>query len=129
MTHYINDLKRQIERILHWESSSHWRLRDFVLLSERILAHTNCWVEPHDLQTFWRSSEATPGLLDALAQFADYTDWADFCDRNQVSAMVPVKPDAFHAPKREVPMRWVIVLCWLSVVAAVAVGILLIWKR
>ena len=129
MTSYTNDIKRQIERILHWEPSSHWRPRDFMQLSERVLAHTNCWVEPHDLQTFWRSSEATPGLLDALAQFADYTNWADFCDRNQVGEMVPVRVNAFHSPKREIPAQWVTIIWWFSIVMAVAVGILLVWKR
>jgi hypothetical protein len=129
VTPYTNDLKQQIERILRWEQSSHWRLRDFVQLSERVLAHTNCWVEPHDLQTFWRSSETTPALLDALAQFADYIDWTDFCSRNQMSEMVPVKPNAFHAPNWEISKRWVIILCWLSVLAALLVGALLVWKQ
>lgn len=129
MTRPANDLKQQIERILNWGPSSHWRERDFAQLSEQVLAYTNCWVESHDLQTFWRSSVATPGLLDALAQFADYTDWADFGDRNQVGEMTPVEADAFHAPMWEIPMRWVVVICWLSVLASVIVGVLLVWKR
>ena len=123
------DLKHQIERIVNWGPSKHWRLRDFAELSQQIMARTDRWVESHDLQTFWRSSVATPGLLDALAQFADYFDWADFCDRNQVGEMTPLEADAFHAPMWEIPMRWVIIICWLSVLASVIVGVLLVWKR
>ena len=144
-----DDLKEQVERILRWEPSSHWRLRDFATLSEQILARTNCWVEAHDLQAFWRSSvampgastgaperpgestpgESTPGLLDALAQFADYADWDDFCDRNQVGEMVPTQADFFHAPLWEIPTRWVVVIGWLAVGASAAVALLLVYKR
>lgn len=128
------DLKYQVERILRWEPSAHWRLRDFATLSERVMAHTNCWVEAHDLQAFWHSSvatpgESTPGLLDALAQFADYADWDDFCDRNQVGEMVPTQANYFHAPLWEIPPRWVAVIIWLAVGASVAVAFLLVHKR
>lgn len=123
------DLKCQIERILRWEPSSHWRLQDFATLSQQVLTRTNCWVEAHDLQAFWRSSVATPGLLDALAQFADYTDWNDFCARNQTGEMVPAQASYFHAPLWEVPTRWVGVIGWLAVVVSAAVALLLVWKR
>ena len=129
MSQHTTDLKQQIERILNWGPPSHWRERDFAQLSEQVLAYTNRWVESHDLQIFWRSSVATPGLLDALTQFADYADWGDFCDRNQVGEMIPAKVDAFHAPMWEVPTRWVVILCWLSVLASALVGALLVWKR
>lgn len=129
MTRYTDDLKQQIERILRWEPSSHWRLRDFVSLSELVVARTNQWVEAPDLEQFWRSSLTTPGLLNALAQFADYDDWDDFCVRNQVGEMVPAKADAFHSPKREIATRWVIIICWFSVIASVLIGILLVWKH
>ncbi len=129
MNPHLADLKYQIERILRWEPSSHWRPRDFMHLSEQVLAHTNCWVEAHDLQTFWQTSVATPGLLDALAQFADYAGWEDFCNRNSIGEMVPSRPNAFHAPMWEIPMRWVFVICWLAVLASIIVGLLLMWKR
>ncbi|GAB3546515.1 hypothetical protein [Spirosoma fluminis] len=127
-TAYINDLKYQIERILRWEPSQYWRHRDFTLLSEQIMAHTNCWVEAHDLELFWQKSVTTPGLLDSLAQFVDYVDWLDFCARNQIGEMIPLRPDAFHAPMWEIPMRWVILICWLSVLASVLICILLLRK-
>ncbi len=127
---HSDDLKYQVERILRWEPSVHWRPRDFVQLSERVLGHTNQWVEAHELEQFWRSSaDVTPALLDALAQFADYAGWDDFCDRNQVGEMIPTQVDYFHAPMWEIPMRWVIVICWLAVLASVAVAVLLVWKR
>ncbi|MFD2574042.1 hypothetical protein ACFSUS_25625 [Spirosoma soli] len=130
MTRHANDLKYQIERILHWEPSEYWRLCDFTILSEQIMAHTDQWVEAQDLQRFWRSSaHATPALLNALARFADYADWYDFCARNQIGEMIPTQPDFFHAPMWEIPMQWVIVLCWLSVVASILVSILLVYKR
>ena len=129
MSRHTDDLKHQIERILRWESSAHWRPRDYRYLSERVMAHTNHWVEAHDLQQFWTSSVATPGLLDALAQFADYHSWEDFCFRNQVGEMVPVKADAFHSPRREIPARWITLIWWVSVLIAIGVGLLLVWKR
>ena len=129
MVRHANDLKYQVERILRWEPSDYWRLVDFAVLSGQILAHTNRWVEAHDLQTFWQSSVATPGTLDALAQFADYVDWLDFCACNQTEEMVPVTPNAFHVPLWEIPERWIIRICWLSVLVSAVVVALLLWKR
>lgn len=130
MNQYASDLKYQIERILHWEPAEYWRLADFEVLSNQIMAHTNQWVEAHDLQQFWRSSaHATPALLNALARFADYADWDDFCNRNQVGEMIPTRPDFFHAPLWAIRAQWMIWILWLSVLASVLVGILLVWKR
>jgi hypothetical protein len=126
---HIIDLKRQTERILNWEPSSHWRAKDFALLSKHVLMHTNCWLEAHDLQLFWQTSVTTPGLLDALAQFADYADWDDFCARNVAGEMVPLKPNYFHRPHWEVPDRWMVWILWGAVLASVAVGALLWWRR
>lgn len=131
MTRYTDDLKQQIERILRWESSLHWRLRDFVRLSELILSHTRRHVEARDLQTFWKSSVVpSPVFLDALACFADYTDWDDFCARNYYGSVeIDDETEMLHAPMWEIPIRWVLLICWFSVIASVVVGILLIWKR
>lgn len=129
MSRPADDLKRQVERILRWEASVHWQRRDFAELSEQVMAYTGCWVEAHDLQAFWRMSVATPGLLDALAQFADYADWTDFGVRNRVGEMIPTKPNFFHAPMWDVPARWVPLIWALSAAAAAGLGALLIWKR
>ncbi|GAB4031322.1 hypothetical protein [Spirosoma gilvum] len=130
MNQQAQELKRQIERILHWEPSSHWRLRDFVHLSQLIFSHTHHELNVDDLQAFWQSSEfPSKSFLDTLTQFIDYEGWDDFCDRNQVSEMVPIKPDAFHARSWEIPARWIIIICWLSVVLSIAVAMLLIWRR
>jgi hypothetical protein len=127
---YAIDLKYQIERILRWEPAEYWRLKDFEMLSDQIMAHTNHWVEAHDLQQFWRSSaHATPALLDALARFADYDGWDDFCDRNQVGEMIPTQPDFFHTPMWAITAPWMVWILWLSVLASVIVGILLVWKQ
>lgn len=130
VTPYTDDLKQQIERILHWEPSSHWQLRDFRHLSERMFSHTRQHVEAHDLQAFWKSSVvSSPVFLDALARFADYRDWDDFCSRNFYGSVETDDAEIFHAPMWEIPMRWVILICWLSVIASVVVGVLLVWKR
>ena len=131
MTQHANDLKQQIERVLHWEQSSHWRLRDFVQLSELIRKHINQNVDAKDLQAFWQSPDSTSTfLLDTLAQFVDYVDWSDFCTRNFYGVMeADEETQLLHAAMWEIPTRWVIVLCWLSVIASVVVGILLVWKR
>ena len=131
MTRYTDDLKQQIERILHWEPSSHWRWRDFVRLSELVLSHTLQYVDAHELQTFWKSSVVTsPGFLDALARFADYGDWDDFCARNFYGSVeTDDETEGLHAPMWEIPTRWVILICWLSVMASVLVGVVLVWKR
>ncbi len=131
MTRHTNDLKQQIERILHWEQPSHWRFRDFEFLSQLVFARTHRRVDALDLQAFWESS-AIPSqpFLDSLACFADYTDWDDFCIRNFYGV---VETDdeivTLHARHWEIPVQWVIVICWLSVLASVLVGILLVWKR
>ena len=125
-----DDLKYQVERILRWEPSSHWQPGDFLHLSKRVMAHTNQWVEAHDLQQFWQSSaDATPALLDALAQFADYAHWDDFCDRNRIGEMVPTQADYFYAPVWQIPAPWVRVIFYLSVLASVVMSMLLWWKR
>lgn len=131
MTRHTDDLKQQVERILHWEPSSHWRLRDFEQLSDRILAHTRQLVSPRDLQTFWHSSVAqSPMLLDTLARFADYTDWTDFCARNAYGTVDHDDETGLtHASGWEIPTRWVVVICWLAVVLSVLVVILLAYKR
>lgn len=128
---YTDDLKQQIERILLWEPSSHWRLRDFMRLSEQIHTYTRQSVEARDLQAFWKSSAImSPGFLDALARFADYADWEDFYSRNQYGVVeADDETELLHAPMWEIPIRWVIVICWLSVIASVIVGVLLVWKR
>lgn len=131
MIQHADDLKYQIERILHWEPSSHWRLRDFVSLSELVQTRTQQPLEARDLQAFWQSSVMpSPTVLNTLASFADYTDWDDFCRRNAYGTVETDDEAAlFHAPMWEIPVRWVVLICWLSVLAAVAVGILLVWKQ
>lgn len=131
MTRYTSDLKQQIERILNWGPSKHWRLRDFSDLSQQVLAHTGEHVDARDLQTFWQSSvDPSPYLLDALARFADYSGWTDFCTRNFYGVVeADDETMKLHAPMWEIPMRWVIVICCLSVLASVIVGVLLVWKR
>ena len=131
MKRYTDDLKQQIERVLRWESSSHWRPRDFVHLSELVLTHTHQHVDAHELQVFWQSSAvSSPVFLDTLACFIDYTDWDDFCTRNFYGVVeVDDETEILHAPMWEIPIRWVIAICWFSVIASVVIGILLIWKR
>jgi hypothetical protein len=69
-------------------------------------------------------------LLDSLARFADYDGWTDFCTRNFYGVVeADDETMKLHAPMWEIPMRWVIVICWLSVLASVVVGVLLVWKR
>ncbi|GAB4042459.1 hypothetical protein [Spirosoma jeollabukense] len=130
MTRHTNDLKQQIERILHWEQSSHWRSRDFVHLSELIFTHTNQHVDARDLQLFWTSSSIpSQFLLDTLACYADYADWDDFCRRNFYGEVdADDEMTTLHAPMWEIPMKWVIVICWFSVLASILVAILLVLK-
>lgn len=130
MNQHFHELKRQIERILHWEPSSHWRLRDFVHLRDLVLSQTNHELNVDDLQAFWQLSEVpSKAFLDTLTHFIDYEGWDDFCHRNQVSEMVPVRPDAFHVRSWEIPARWIIIICWLSVMVSIVVAILLIGHR
>ena len=127
-----NDLKQQIERILGWEQSSHWRLRDFETLGQLVFNHTRRPIDVHDLQRFWRSSDKIDrDFLDTLACFADYHDWADFRSRNSYGS-VEVADDevrVLHAPMWEIPMRWVVLICWLSVIASIVVAVSLVWKQ
>ncbi|WP_080053762.1 hypothetical protein [Spirosoma aerolatum] len=130
MDQQTQELKRQIERILHWEPSSHWRLRDFVHLRDLVFSQTNQELNVDDLQAFWQVSEIPSiAFLDTLTHFIEYEGWGDFCHRNQVSEMVPVRPDAFHARSWEIPTRWIIIICWLSAIASIVVSILLIRHR
>ena len=131
MTQYTDDLKQQVERILRWESSSHWRLRDYRHLSERIHEYTHQRVDAQDLQSFWQSSLViSPILLDTLARFADYADWEDFRTRTTYGAVQDdEETQILHAPMWEIPVRWVVVICWFSAFASVAVGVLLVCKR
>lgn len=131
MTRQINDLKQHVERILHWEQPSHWRFRDFETLSQLVYNHTHQRVEAQDLQAFWQSSSIpSQSFLDTLADFADYKDWNDFCARNFYGEVeVDEETNVLHAPMWEIPMRWVIVICWLSVIASILVAVLLVWKQ
>ncbi len=131
MNQYTADLKQQIERILNWGPSKHWRARDFADLSRHVRAHTGEHIDAHDLQAFWRSSGKTsPVLLSSLARFADYDDWDDFCTRNFYGVVESDDETALtHEPMWEIPTRWILVICWLSVLASVIVGVLLVWKR
>ena len=130
MIRHANDLKHQIERLPDWEPAEHWQLPDFVFLSQRVMDYTNCWVEAADLQLFWQSSVTTPGLLDALAQFADHTDWNDWCTHNHVERLVPNREVPWlYNTRWEMPNAWVVWVLWLSGLLSVAVGALLLWKR
>lgn len=130
MIRYTDDIKYQIERILHWEPSSHWQLRDFVQLSERIQARTEHHIDAHDLQTFWRSSTvSSPIVLDALACFADYISWDDFLERNSYGRVEDDDTVSTRLPVWEIPSSLVVFLCWLSVVASLLVSLLLVWKQ
>ena len=131
MTSHTSDLKQQIERVLHWEQSSHWRARDFAFLSNLVFRYTQQRVDAQSLQTFWQSSVAPPlDSLDTLARFVDYDDWDDFCTRNFYGV---VEDDdelvSLHAPMWEIPVRWVVAICWFAVVASVLVAALLVWKH
>ena len=131
MTRHTSDLKQQIERILLWEKSSHWRTRDFAHLSELIFRHTHRPVDASELQAFWKfSTIPSEAFMDTLAQYADYHDWQDFCDRNFYGVVeVDEETSTTHAPMWEIPAPWVIAICWFSVIASVVFGILLVWKR
>lgn len=131
MNRHINDLKQQIERILQWEKSSHWRARDFAHLSDLIFDHTHRQLDAAALQAFWQSSVvSSPAFLDALVQFVDYIDWDDFCTRNFYGTVkVDDETDLLHAPIWEIPTRWVVAICWFTVIASVVVAVLLVWKR
>ncbi|QMW02066.1 hypothetical protein [Spirosoma foliorum] len=131
MNRHTNNLKQQIERVLRWEQSSHWRFRDFMQLSELIYKHTYRVVDAQELQIFWQSSTViSSSFLDTLAQFVDYEDWDDFCTRNFYGTVeVDEETEMLHAPMWEIPTRWVIAICWFSVIASLAVTILLIWKH
>lgn len=131
MNRYTNDLKQQIERILNWEKSTHWRARDFAQLSDLIFEHTHRQLGAVALQVFWQSSVVpSPAFLDALAQFLDYLDWDDFCTRNFYGTVeTDEETNLLHAPMWEIPMRWVVVICWFAVIASVVVAVLLVWKR
>jgi hypothetical protein len=131
MYRHLNDLKQQVERILHWEQSSHWRPRDFVYLSELVFRHTRRQLDAQVLQAFWQTATAPPpDVLDTLAQFADYTGWDEFCTRNFYGVVeVDEETTVLHAPMWEIPTPWVLVICWFSVIASVLVGALLVWKR
>ena len=131
MNQHTNDLKYQIERILRWEPSSHWRPRDFVQLSELIQGYTRQHVDAQALQTFWQTSELnSPDLLNALACFADYADWNDFYTRNHYGKVaIDDETMSMHPPMWEIPIRWVIMICWFSVITSIIVAILLVWKR
>ncbi|MVM39933.1 hypothetical protein GO730_23865 [Spirosoma sp. HMF3257] len=131
MDRHSHNLKQQIEHVLNWEQSSHWRFRDFVHLSELIRTHTNQVVDANELAVFWQSSVVrSPFFLDTLAQFVDYADWEDFCTRNFYGIVeADEETRMLHAPMWEIPSRWVVVICWLSVIASVVVGVLLVWKH
>ncbi|GAB3892409.1 hypothetical protein [Spirosoma agri] len=131
MSQHTKDLKEQIERILRWEPSSHWRPRDFAQLSELIQIHTRQPVDARALQIFWETSElSSPDMLDTLANFADYADWNDFYTRNQYGTVAIDDETALtHPPMWEIPIRWVIMIYWFSVVASIVVAFLLVWKR
>ncbi|AKD58138.1 hypothetical protein [Spirosoma radiotolerans] len=131
MTSHTNDLKQQIEHILHWEQSSHWRLRDFESLSHLVFLHTNRQLDARELQAFWTSSAVpSQSFLDTLARYADYADWNEFCIRNFYGEVdLGDEAVALHAPMWEIPIKWVILLCWLSLVVSVLVAILLVWKH
>jgi hypothetical protein len=127
---HTDDIKYQIERILHWEPSSHWQLRDFVQLSERIRVRTEHHIDAHDLQSFWQSSTVSSlTVLDALACFADYVSWSDFLERNSYGIVEDEETVSMRLPAREIPMHWVVLLCWLSVIASVLVSLLLLWNQ
>ncbi|QIP11383.1 hypothetical protein G8759_01390 [Spirosoma aureum] len=131
MNQHTTDLKYQIERILLWEPSSHWRSQDFVRLSEHVFTYTQRQVDAQHLEAFWRTSAIkSPDLLDTLARFVDYIDWDDFCVRNFYGVVeVDEETQLTHPPMWEIPMRWVIIICWFSVIVSIAVAILLVWKR
>ena len=131
MTSHTNDLKQQIERILRWEQSTHWRLRDFESLSHLVFLHTNRQLDPRELQAFWASSAVpSQSFLDTLACYADYLDWDEFCTRNFYGEVsLDDESVALHAPMWEIPIKWVILLCWLSLIASILVAILLVWKH
>lgn len=131
MTAHTNELKQQIEHILRWEQSSHWRLRDFESLSHLVFLHTNRQVDAHELQAFWVSSAiSSQSFLDTLACYADYSDWNEFCTRNFYGEVgLDDESVTLHAPMWEISIKWVILLCWLSLIASVLVAILLVWKH
>lgn len=131
MIRHHDDIKQQIERILNWGPSEYWQLRDFRVLSDLVRARTGRRVNDRDLQTFWRSSATvSSATLTGLARFADYDDWDDFCGRNAYGTVdTDDETQLTHMPGWEIPMNWVIAICWLSVLASILIGILLVWKR
>ena len=131
MDQHVNDLKQQIERILNWEKSSYWRLRDFKQLSDLIFQRTHRQLDAAVLQSFWQVATIPPETaLDALAQFIDYIDWDDFCTRNFYGTVeTDDETNLLYAPMWEIPTRWVVVICWFSLIASVVVAALLVWKR
>ncbi len=116
MTPHTSDLKQQIERVLRWEQSSHWRTRDFAHLSDLVFRHTQQRVDAHSLQNFWQSSVVpSPDFLDTLARFVDYEDWDDFCTRNfygvvEADDETELTPRAHVGNSHSVGSRYLLVL-------------------
>lgn len=85
----------QIETQLGWGASEHWHNEVFTELSEVLHQTTNILLSPTTLKRVWGrinyKSKPSISTLNALSQFAGYSNWRDF--KNQMAVPEEKKVD------------------------------------
>lgn len=103
----IKHCKVLIESQLQWKDSREWKHRDFEYLGDLIYEKTAIRLSISTLKRIWapnRQNMPHPGTLDALAKFADFSNWYDlkkkFSDQYQ-STSEKITPALFSLSSRQ----------------------------
>jgi hypothetical protein len=87
--YHINRCLKRIEQHLGWGDSVNWTNYDFSKLSDEVHNRTQVRLSTTTLKRIWSrlkyDSAPTITTLNALAQFAGYSDWRHFCKEDVVT--------------------------------------------
>src|SRR5690349_8914816 len=112
---HIGRCLRMIEERLQWGASDNWANYDFTKLSDEVHNRTQVRLSVTTLKRVWGrlkyDSAPTLTTLNALAQFAGYSDWRHFCREDNGSTdpeTIPVEtaraPIIERHPRRYWPL-------------------------
>ena len=100
---------RTIEENLGWGPSEDWTTYDFSKLSDEVHNRTHVRLSITTLKRIWGKlkydSAPTLTTLNALSQFAGYSDWRSFCNQEGSPDSVEVLHNANNEASKSVPRK------------------------
>ena len=116
----INSILTLIERKLNWGTSESWLQRDFENLINEIYNQTKVTISLSTIRRIWKGNyKNLPniGTLNALAQFAGYSNWQAY----KASCQSDAKEIPIQENKKRIKHKWSLIIPAIFLIAIILV--------